>query len=505
MPWDTYKGLEIAQNPTGQGGVNLNDDFKLLADRQLFLTGVKTTAYTASAGDLVVVDTSSGDVTITLPASPGNNELIGVQLHSAGSNAVTIARNGKKIDGQSADWTLDVSGAIVVFQYLASAGDWLVVEERWGALVPGANPIAGEALFYGDDGEPVWETDFRRRNAVINSCGLIDQRVGPYDDPGDGDYTVDRWNVQRADDASVDVQQNTTTAPTVAQAGFRVPSSIQISVDGTADSSIGSGQYYLLSQKIEGYFWSPYAQRALTLSFWVRSSKTGTYSVALRNSGNDRCFVAEYTIDTADTWEYKTIAISASPSTGTWNYTNGVGVDLTFALAAGSNFYGTADSWNTSNVFATSNQVNWLDSTTAEFYLTAVQLEVGDFATELEIVPRATELLNCMRYFNKSYNIDTAPGTNTSTGAISFRMTPYTTTLNVRITDKFPTPMRTNPSLTVYSPDGTSDYMSVGNTNYAVDATAVGQIDFWAEASATGSGAYTNPHIDAHYAVDAEL
>ena len=506
MNWNTHKGIELADEPIAQGGINLNNNFERLADRQLYLTGVKTAAYTAVPGDLVVVDTSSANVTITLPASPVDNDLIGVKLQSAGSNAATIARNGKKIDGLSADWTLDVSGAIVVLQYLASAGDWMIVEERWPALVPSSSPAEGQALFYGDDGAAVWVSDFRRKNAVFNPFGLVNQRgEDPYSDPDSGDYTVDRWNVQRDDDAVVDVDSVTNQAPTVAQAGYRVPSSIHLAVNTTADSSLGASQYYLLSQKIEGYVWSRFAQRDLTLSFWVRSSKTGTYCVALRNSGKDRCYVAEYTIDAADTWEYKTISISASPSAGTWNYATSVGIDLSFALAAHSSLGGTADSWNTSDKFSTSNQVNWLDATDAEFHLTAVQLEVGDSATELEDVSREEELLRCMRYFHKSYNIETAPGTSTSVGSISFRMTPYTTTLNIRISSKFPIPMRSSPTLTVYAQDGTKDKITVASNKYSVGASATGQIHFWAEASATDSAAYTNPGIVAHYTVDAEL
>jgi hypothetical protein len=154
-------------------------------------------------------------------------------------------------------------------------------------------------------------------------------------------------------------------------------------------------------QRIEGFVWRRYAQRNLTLSFWVKATKTGIHCVSLQNSGADRSFVAEYTINTTNTWEKKTISIPASPSAGTWDYTTGIGANLRFCLMCGSNFHTTAGSWQTGNFFCTANQVNACDDTANDFRLAAVQLEAGSTETAFEDVPYDIELNRCRRYFQR--------------------------------------------------------------------------------------------------------
>lgn len=141
--------------------------------------------------------------------------------------------------------------------------------------------------------------------------------------------------------------------------------------------------------------------KTISISFWVRSSLTGTYCATIKNSAQDRAYVAEYTINAADTFEYKTITVAGDTS-GTWLNTNGIGVRVEFDLGSGTNFNATANVWTASNVRRTTNQVNWCGTTNRTFYLSGVQIEIGNAATEFERRPFGQELALCQRYFEKS-------------------------------------------------------------------------------------------------------
>ena len=178
----------------------------------------------------------------------------------------------------------------------------------------------------------------------------------------------------------------------------------------TADASLGASDYLILGQKIEGINlqhlkYGTSSAEKLTLSFWVRSAKTGTYCIEYRNanSGGTRTQSQSYTISAADTWEKKTITIDGDTATAFDNTTNSE-LEIYFWLAAGSNFTsGTlATSWASD---ATANravgQVNLADSTSNDWYITGVQLEVGDKATPFEHLSYGEELALCQRYFQK--------------------------------------------------------------------------------------------------------
>ena len=203
------------------------------------------------------------------------------------------------------------------------------------------------------------------RNAIINGDFNVWQRGTSFTSVVDGTYVADRWFYSKISSAVHDITLSS-DVPTVAQAGRLFKNSLKADCQ-TVDSSIASGDLVRISQRIEGFNWLPLAQRTITLSFWVKATKTGIYCVSLGNSGADRSYVAEYTVNVSNTWEFKTITFTASPSAGTWNYENGVGLALTFTLASGSTFQTTKDTWQTGSFFATANQVNACDSTSNDF------------------------------------------------------------------------------------------------------------------------------------------
>jgi hypothetical protein len=258
------------------------------------------------------------------------------------------------------------------------------------------------------------------RNRIINGNMVIDQRnAGAAVTPTDGAYTLDRWKNFRSGGGAYTVQRATEVPNTT------FSNSAVLTVT-TADASIASTDYYAFNQDVEGFNaadlgWGTATAQAITLSFWIRSSVTGTWVAALCNTDGSRAYPATFTVSAANTWQYVTLTVPGE-TTGTWGKTNNVGLTLRFDLGTGSNGNGTANVWNTAGAFAgvrTSSSVNWIATLGATFYITGVQLEAGSVATPFERIDYGRQLQLCMRYFEKTYNIAAAPGTSTTEGRIT--------------------------------------------------------------------------------------
>ena len=238
------------------------------------------------------------------------------------------------------------------------------------------------------------------RNRIINGDMRIDQRnagAAVTVNNSAAFYATDRWFGFGMTTAGVFTLNRSTTSPT----GF---TNSLAATCTTADASIAAGDRYFVNQAIEGFnaadlgFGAAGAQ-AVALSFWVQSSLTGTYCAALVNSAGNRSYVAEYSIAVANTWEYKTIYIPGDTA-GTWLSDNGTGVSVRFALATGTTYQTTANAWAAGNFNATSNQVNWMSSSSSRtFRITGVQLEPGTVATPFERRSYGQELALCQRYY----------------------------------------------------------------------------------------------------------
>lgn len=336
------------------------------------------------------------------------------------------------------------------------------------------------------------------KNAVQNGSFDIWQRGISFSSMADSTYFADRWMYNKSSAAVHDVLKST-DVPTVAQAGRLFNYSALIDCT-TVDASIAAGDYVAIQQRIEGYNFLPLAQKTITISFWVKATKTGIHCVSLQNSGADRSYVAEYTINSSDTWEYKTVTFSASPSAGTWDYTNGIGLKVIFTLAAGSTFQTTANSWQTGNYFATSNQVNACDNTANNFRICGVQLEVGSIATPFEQKTFHRELQDCQRYYEKSYGYETFAGATTTLGYIQERAAGTDVNINV----PFKVAKRTAPTVTNYNPaTGTAGEAR----NYTAGSnTGLGVFNINDKSYNIEKGALTDNHVIAwHFIADAEL
>jgi len=238
------------------------------------------------------------------------------------------------------------------------------------------------------------------KNRIINGAMVIDQRNAGASVTPNGSYTLDRWQGQNSQTSKYTVQQDAgAVTPPVGFTDY-------LGVTSSSAYSVLTGDYFFLAQTIEGYNiadlgWGTANAKTVTLSFWVRSSLTGTFGGAIRAGGFDQSYPFSYTISSANTWEYKTITIAGATS-GTFGSTNGNGLQLDIGLGVGSTFSGTAGAWSGSNLVSATGATSVVGTNGATFYITGVQLEVGSTATSFDYRPYGTELALCQRYYEQT-------------------------------------------------------------------------------------------------------
>ena len=295
------------------------------------------------------------------------------------------------------------------------------------------------------------------KNRIINGDMRIDQRnAGASVTPTNDSYTLDRWQAYASAASKFTIQQNAgSVTPPVGFINY-------LGVTSSSAYSVTSSDNFGVVQNIEGLNcadlgWGTANAKTITISFWVCSSLTGTFGGALRNSAGNRSYPFTYTINAANTWEYKTITI-AGDTTGTWLTTNGKGINVIFGLGAGTTYSGTAGTWAAADYRSATGATSVVGTNGATFYITGVQFEVGSSATGFEYVNYGTQLAMCQRYFSKLNN-DGSGGDV----ALGFGMQSATTTAVMYI--KYPITMRTEPTATA-SNIATGDFV-----NFTVDST----------------------------------
>jgi hypothetical protein len=266
------------------------------------------------------------------------------------------------------------------------------------------------------------------RNRILNGNMVIDQRnAGASVSITDGllRYAVDRTAGYGTASAGVFSVQRSATAPQ----GFT--NSLLCTV--TTASTPSSSHEYGIRQNIEGFNtadlgWGSASAQAITLSFWVRSSVTGTFAGSVANSAYNRAYVFTYSISAANTWEQKSITVPGDTS-GTWLTDNGAGIRLNFNLGAGSSLTGTAGVWGATYLQSATGSVNLIATSGATFYITGVQLEAGSVASPFERRDYGRELMMCQRYYqlntaSNGYATGTTGGTMAINGAVVQRSAP---------------------------------------------------------------------------------
>jgi hypothetical protein len=302
-----------------------------------------------------------------------------------------------------------------------------------GTSVTGSNLGAGNASIM--------------KNRIINGSMTIDQRNAgaSLSVTTTTPYTLDRWQALSVPNTIFTVQQN--AASVTPPAGFVN----YLGVTSTASTSLGATDRTAIRQVIEGYNiadlgWGTANAKAITLSFWVRSSLTGTFGGSLINGGGTRSYPFTYTISSANTWTQISITV-AGDTTGTWATDNSGGLNLTFGLGVGSTYSGTAGAWAGALYYSATGATSVVGTSGATFYITGVQLEVGSSATGFEYVNYQTSLANCQRYYWQQnytstivrFGMGTSAGTTTdgfqTSLPVTMRVSPTAILLNIGLYD----------------------------------------------------------------------
>ena len=239
------------------------------------------------------------------------------------------------------------------------------------------------------------------RNRIINGAMVIDQRnAGASVTPANGAYTLDRWWHQLSQASKISVQRST-TAPT----GFTNSALIT----SLSAYSVGVNDFFNIIQIIEGFNaadlgWGTANAQTVTVSFWVRSSLTGTFGGSILNNSQARAYPFTYTVSAANTWEQKSVTVPGDTS-GTWPTDNSGCLRLSFGLGAGTNYSATAGSWQSGVYLSATGATSVVGTNGATFYITGVQLEAGSVASPFERRDYGRELIMCQRYFERTYPI----------------------------------------------------------------------------------------------------
>ena len=337
------------------------------------------------------------------------------------------------------------------------------------------------------------------KNRLINSAMVIDQRnAGASVTPTADAYTLDRWSVGMSQASKMTIQQSSTVP-----SGFSKSLSVTVASAYTPSAS----EWFGFFQKIEGFNSADFGFGAagastVTISFWVRSSITGSYGFSLSNASQNRSYPVLYTVNSANTWEQKTITIAGDTS-GTWvGATNGIGLLLIWSLGAGSTYQQTANAWGTGLGLGTTGQTNWITNAGATFYITGVQLEKGSTATSFDYRPFGTELQLCQRYYSTSIQlgstITTFPAFSVGSPAATF-FASVASANDLFGTLQLPVAMRAAPTFNIYSATNrtsgsvrdVNSGADVAVTNYSFSADNNKGIGYMSGLSGTVSRAYS--------------
>lgn len=404
-------------------------------------------------------------------------------------------------DGKNATVTADHDYSGGTLRLPTNAGEPTGTQDEGDAVFD----TTGDGLYISQGGGYWTRIGPTGRRLNVNGAFLVDQENGGSAvSPSSWGHLVDMFTAYTTPAAGVISYQQSTSSPPDNSSHF-----LRATVT-TADASIAAGDIYAVVHKVEGYDvgnlgWGTSAAKDITVSFYVRSTLTGTFSGSIRNSSSARSYPFTYTISSASTWERKTITVPGD-SSGTWDKTNGVGLQLTFSMGIGSTYQGTAGAWAGAQYWAAPGETAFVSTLSATFDLALVQVEEGSSATDFDWRSYGEELAACQQYFRK---IDS------NNGYAIFAMLQAHSATQAYGPLLFEPPMRTSPTVApstaadfqILKANGAGYTLSGMGFAYSTQSSVRIQAIIGTSALVAGNAVslYSNSGTDAYITIDSRL
>ena len=408
-----------------------------------YFSGASTWASSAAlAANALVVGGGAGVAPATVTTGTGIVTALGVNVGTAGAPVVNGGALGTPTSGTVTNLTgtasININGTVGATTASTVAATTLAVSST-SSFTTSAPSVPGAFGF---------------RNRITNGAMRVDQRNAGASQSGStfsAAYICDKWRFSMSTSCAGTTIQQVADAPT----GFLYSNKITI---GTGAAPLAANinviQHKLEGAEIQDFNFGTANAVTATISFWVKSSITGTYTLGFLNNAANRNYLGQYTINSANTWEQKTISFVLD-TTGTWLTGVGtIGCYLQWDIGSGSNGEGTASTWQAGNLQRVSTNAKVVATNGATFQLTGVQWEIGSAATAYEQMPYQVELARCQRYYSTSIEkgATVTNFTALNTGSVGGVMG-YSTGSGGDMFQNlsFPVAMASNPSLTIYS------------------------------------------------------
>ena len=494
-------------------------DQKLLqTDKGADIAAAATTDLAAATGNTLDITNAAGNINLvslggaTIPAGTTVETKFVITggsvtlIHDAASlillsGANILLQTGdfirwRKINDAAANWEMIGFQRGTASGQITTKGGWLVGSISGANIVPVEKiaPANSNIRFADSTAADGWTDDtFRKKNKIYNGAWRFDQiNEGTLYTAGALIQTVDGW-----------------TASLIGVGVFKVrrltdpdfPSQFCLEVTCTTiDAAITAGDYYILKHAIEGYDVSDLragtaTAKRITISFDMKFSVAGVYGIAIQNSAANRSYVGTVTQNVANTRESKTVTLTLDTA-GTWLYTQGIGLQLSFCLAGGSGFQAAAAGvWGAGAFYTIATQANFMSNVANIGYIGQIQLEKGAVATEFEDLSFAEDLARVQRYYTKTFDIGQAAvqASGTFAGSIISDYA-YSSGVGCIGTFQFPVVMRATPTVITYNPtQANTNWRNQGNsadTNQTDTGSSTRSITRQADVSTVGGNSY---------------